>query len=1192
MVWIAHYGCFIHPREKGDSLESECPRCKEPFGLPLFKPPTAINGKPVIEPVSRGFYSAVFVTERATTGRKYAVKVTPRTTYRPPSEGGWGKNFEDQIAFHTELSDLTMVARLEDFGSEVLRFGSIDIDCYWTEMEFVDGPTLGDKLKGPPPEPREIAQIAWDLLDFLDALQRRGKYHNDLHGENIKVVRLPAQQVRREVIDPQVAVKVLDLGSGDTEPRSDSSNVGDVHWVARHILDLLDSYERNSGHVAPKDLRLCAQLRKVAEVYCADDKTRAPRASDMKALVLSAYQFGIRPLSQRLVQLGSFAEHYNAQTLPAWYTPTLLYDPESWSQRLTGPGSVLLVGMRGCGKTILLRSLEWPARVAAGDETKDQRERRLDEEPFLGIFVSCTSLLRGPHSKTVELIFHRLFLAFAREIVRDLHLCELDRLGETRYLALEPFVDFVSKIVPWVQPPDLRDLVLIERRLSEAIQEFPSTTEEVGSPRDAFEELVAVARELNSLWAEKRLLFLLDDVSTRYLPLPDVERLLSQFCLHSADFGFKISTETQTLQLTTPGGDLAREGRDYEIFDLGEEVYARLKGSQGPLFIKEILDRRSAVTVNAPDISPAELLGSRSLADIARAIRQRKPVLYNGIQALAAICIGDVSDILQVYALMLDRAGTPKKTMPAKLQHDAITDFAEQKLLALAGLDPWLFAHAIAFGLASHRELMRERPRLRQYTEIFVKIDTRYSAEVFPKLIKLVDAGVFVFTGGTTRTKSKDPALQFKLAFRKLLGLTNRMPLSSRDRFELTGAQVREWVDKPAAEKVQRGTLASPPSEVDETPVNGGSSKLIPSASQRPLWSAARTKTTASKMALPPAHSALDVITSVDSPLARSGVSLTDKTIVAAIGFEDRSVGTWKAILKHSIPERTVLLTYEDSGRKEEILTLLQAAGVPYDLVPAMRPYGSEVIDRIFDSADPRRLVLDITSMTKSLTYSGVVRCLTKLDEAWVIHTLARKYYPPEGQLLRVLELFDSGKFPAAFERLNLITAGEIEPFECGSIGPLHIDSSQPTVMATFVSLKNRRVEEILNQNPVNAVAAIAPVHTEGADAPRSAVAGRVATYLARLYDGTVHQVGSLDHGGAFELLKRLYHEFALEDGWNFEVSLTGNKLHAVGAAMFAAIAQPAAVYWSAPAGFDPNKFTKGTGDTGLLHLERVPVKS
>ena len=72
----------------------------------------------------------------------------------------------------------------------------------------------------------------------------------------------------------------------------------------------------------------------------------------------------------------------------------------------------------------------------------------------------------------------------------------------------------------------------------------------------------------------------------------------------------------------------------------------------------------------------------------------------------------------------------------------------------------------------------------------------------------IIDAGVFVFAGGSTvpRTKTRDsnPTQQFKLTYRKIYGLVNFIGLAERDRFELSGADLEEWLSEPSKEILLR----------------------------------------------------------------------------------------------------------------------------------------------------------------------------------------------------------------------------------------------------------------------------------------------------------------------------------------------------------------------------------------------------
>jgi len=109
----------------------------------------------------------------------------------------------------------------------------------------------------------------------------------------------------------------------------------------------------------------------------------------MKEMVREAYYYAQRPFDVPVL-LPSISTHYNVRTLPPSFAPELLYDPSGrWAGRLQGPGPQLLFGMRGCGKTILLRSLEWPARLrprktsGSALETPQDVAQRVTDERFL-----------------------------------------------------------------------------------------------------------------------------------------------------------------------------------------------------------------------------------------------------------------------------------------------------------------------------------------------------------------------------------------------------------------------------------------------------------------------------------------------------------------------------------------------------------------------------------------------------------------------------------------------------------------------------------------------------------------------------------------------------------------------------------------------------------------------------------------
>lgn len=1199
------FSCFLHPQQRGESLEECCQICGEPFGFPLQKKPNSINGKPVIESLSRGFYGAVFVTQHKRTQRLYAVKIIPQATYASLDQGGYDKNFEEEARLHQELSSINIVASIQDWGEEVIHFGDHEIPSFWMEMEYVKGPTLAEKIQESPDDPREVAQIAWDLLDLVDAFQQRGKFHNDLHGRNIKVVSLKESEARRQAIHPGVTIKVLDIGSAADKSKSGSTRLGDVHWVARHILDLIDAYERFHQVIKPSTLRLCSQIRRVAEYYYGVDSVRRPTARDMKSAIHSAFSYAERPWNQPL-RLGSVAEHYNAQTLPSWFAPVLFYDPEGkWARRLMGPGPQLVAGMRGCGKTMLLRSLEWVARthICEGEDNNKFIER-LKRDTFLGLFVSCASLLRSPRSASVDLPFHRLFLAFSREVIRNVHVCELKGIGVIDYNAIKPFSEMISRSVPWFVPPaETVDLVALERALSEAIQNPPISSEAIPeiTPIIVFNDLVLSTRRLVDLWDGKILLFLLDDVSSRYLPSENVDEFLSQLCLQSPEFGFKISTEIQNIELKTPGGKSARSGRDYDIFYLGAEVFANVSGPSGIKFIEEVLHRRSIITDGLPDLRPSKVLGRQKLIDIAKAIQNQPNThpVYWGIDALSGVCVGDIGDILNIYDRILSRAGNDTYPVRPKIQHEAITDFAEQKLAALAGQKEWLYLHAVAFADASHRELKKSAsPRIRQYNEIFVKIDPGDAPDLFSKLMELIEHGVFVFTGGTPRTKTPHaaPKLQFKLAYHKVLGLTNRIPLSMRDRFELSSQRLDAWLNEPSGNKLMVSSKSQkagqnvdvPIHEVNEVQLDDEDSPEPHATVQQSFsFKEILKKRMPQEKKDPEPRVLYEIETRASGEISSVQMDWTNKHVIGAFGFEPRSVGSWHNLLQIGKPVTATMLEYDNPGYAADIINVLSKISIPYIRVKTKTVMADDEATALINDCGNHGIVIDTTSLTKALIYTLIVKALILRNEVWVLHTCASEYHPSDADLVSVVHLMQSRKFPEVFRAIDDIVVGERGPYECVPVGPQYRDPSQPSLMVAFTSLKYDRVARLLEETQVEEIVAIAPIHTSGERTSRSTIGKFLAEYFVQRYGGSVYEVGSLDHDGAYRILRELHCRYALEGNYNFEIALTGPKMHTVGAAMMGATALPASVYVSSPTRYNPEKFTKGTAATRVIHLQR-----
>jgi hypothetical protein len=172
---------------------------------------------------------------------------------------------------------------------------------------------------------------------------------------------------------------------------------------------------------------------------------------------------------------------------------------------------------------------------------------------------------------------------------------------------------------------------------------------------------------------------------------------------------------------------------------------------------------------------------------------------------------------------------------------------------------------------------------------------------------------------------------------------------------------------------------------------------------------------------------------------------------------------------------------------------------------------------------------------------------------------------------------------------LNTLVAGETAPYRCVSVGEQHRDANQPSFLVVFVPLKHNRLAQILDEVPAEAIAAITPAYKTATQRTQCIIEESLAEFFVQRFGGSSYALDVNDHQRTYKLISRLHREYALEAGYNFEIALTGTKMQAVAAAMFAATAVPSSVYYSWPKMFVPAKFPRGTGATRMIHLKRTP---
>jgi len=1212
--------CFLHPAYSKDdrSLSDQCPECNRAYGFPLESVPEHIKDYDIVEPLDRGFYSAAYVAQSGPFARKRVLKVVPVAVYEY-----FGKDFEAECKEHARAAEGSQhIVHIHDMLLNVdVTFGDTTIQCHVAELDYVDGLTLHRFLSKTGTVSAVLAaQLAIDMFSLLGELQSRDIHHNDLHSGNLVVERLGEHRLRAEAEDPSVRLVAIDLNSVADHSTSDlkKQRYGDVHWVVSHLRELVDRLMRNPSETDDIDYRLAGLLEERAQLLSPGATSqRTPSCDECIQDIRSAVRAQRSPWLEQ-PRLRRFRDAYNAQTLQPWFVPYLLVDPdEQWLSAISTQGPQVIVGMRGCGKTMLLRALQFHARATIPDSAAPEKDilARLRQDGYVGLYASCTKLLDVPGSPGAAKNPHaRLYVAYAIEAIRALrHLREIDasqvRPGSHREIG-QAVADYVGCAADAATATSEYQVERILVRALISLGRGDVTSDLDGHPAVAFPHLAEAIIGTAETWDHSQVLFLLDDVTTRFIDKPSIQSLFSSLLFSTPTAAFKLTTEAQTLELIlkSPGQiEYARRGRDYEVFDLGAEVNAMTKASKGTRFIERVLSQRSRYfqSRHLPQAAPSTVLGNATLESLAAKIarspstsRVRKRV-YHGITALAHVCVGDIGDVISIYDGILRRAAAGGYPVSEEVQTDCFQDFCSRRLYDLNRRSSDLKDYALGFAEASSELLKQsyseyqrkratgQRGRLRQYAKVYVRVTTGDTEGQFERLRKLIDAGVFVLDGGTHRSKTRDsdPIQQFKLTYRKLYGLSSFIGLSERDRYELSGKDLEEWLSDPSQckEILLRNLGATEAGdeivEEDEACVAAEGNEDLPTepARTRLLWEELEPDTSA----IARAHVEDDLLAGVASRgfherkpcwSILDPASLEERDIdvlVVGLGFEARTAVSATRIVRRVRPHRSVCVRYKEEGRSEQIKETVGKQGIQeVDYTDVLRN-GFEL---------PKGLTLvDVTGLAKPAIWHAITGALQSHRRVIVCHTEARSYYPLDADLAPVLDAEVGKEYITLLDKLGQLLTGEQGPYELNALMMSHADDTRRRFLFAFASPKHERLLAMLDRRDFDKIQVV----TQRSDTPRGKLAQLAADFVVKNVPGAeALRLDSNDLGGILDAITSSYHKWYVDAGLNFECGLTGSKLQAVGCAAAAAAFKFSQAWYVQPQRFDPNRFTKGVGAT------------
>lgn len=1221
------YGCFAHPSAgfERNRLDDICPECGRAYRFPLTERPATIRDFTIQKPLRRGFYGVIYLATRGPFQRPNVLKIIPTEVYAFHK-----KDFEAECRLHYEVATGTEhVVAIGDYFEEEVAFGDLALRCHVAVLDYVDGVEMDDFLAaGDGVGARTLAQLAIDIFRLLQALEQKGAYHNDLHHRNLIVEQLPATRNRPEAIDETIRLVAVDLGSLADHSRSGPPRqaLGDLRAAAAFLVEFAVPLLSNPDQTPDSDYRLASTLVELAALIAGESANiRTPDYEDFILQIRQAYVEASSPWRPP-AGLTRLNDAYNAQTLHPCFVPRLLVDPGGeWLAAVSTGGPQVITGVRGCGKTMLLRALQFHARLsghleknAAGHAIADL----LRQDGFVGLYLSARRLLDalGSQSGRLHEPYARLLVGYGREGVRAArHLAEVDpALVRPRWW--ESIGRSVAEVIAGAETAGIPSAVspdVLERRLQAvlfSLDRGEPTHRLVANPAIAFPALAEAVREASPAWDGSKILFLLDDVSTRHLEETSIAELLGSLLFSDDHCAFKLTTEGQTLELALKSPGLierARADRDYEPFDLAARVNEKLKHPrEGKRFLAKILKLRADEFTRHPRAEPEALLGDTSLEDIARHIvatgrnAGERKTTYWGLSALTAVCVGDIGDVLNIYDSMLRKAGAGSVgQIPPAIQNEAFQEYGSRRLYHLNRRKGELKDYAMSFAKAAHDLLQRsarprdgtqpKRDRLRQYAQLYVRITTGDEQAQFDRLRELIDAGVFVLESGADsprkKTRDADPISQFILTYRKLFGLTQYIGLAFSDRFELSGDDLQAWLFNPAdGKQILMGNLggrltaaeAAPavemaptrpaqPAQLDllvETVGTVGANRVDEPMEQprQPTWATLEWR-------LPGARE----ITGADT-VAAGGV----QTAILGLGFEDRcraSASELFSALGASL-NNALLVRYREKGYSDEIEAIARRHATNVQVVGY-----DELKDGAFDIPEGP-VVVDVTGLAKPVLFHSVRDPLLRDRRVMVVHTQAAVHYPLDADVASVFSGDEPGDVFDLLERAGRIWSGEMTPYSFVPLLTSDLDDSRPCLLCAAASAKHERLLSLMEERTYDAVDILAPE----SDSHRARLARLAADVATRGIEASrISKVDSNDLAGIISFLAEQFRAYYLDGGFGIEFGLTGSKMHAVACAAASTAFKLAQVWYVAPAGFDPERFTQGVGATRWFLIER-----
>jgi hypothetical protein len=1124
-----------------------------------------------------------------------------------------------EIARFAGVRDDRFLVFPKEIGEWTLTLGEETFRFIWFKSRRVNGQTLKGYLKsGVPFNARtEVEKFIEHATVALEELSRIGYAHGDAHDGNLM----------REVIGetgtlPEVRYVVIDFSESHRVEETQGGLQKDMECFGRHLQAFADSISRRRT-LSRDDEKILSAIEHIPGLLrgITADGIGIRKPSD----VLERFRDNLRSAEEAPRKLRTPFDALSAEDIK---NDALLIDlcftNSWWAAELEKPGNVLLVGPRGCGKTMLFRRLRLRTKISA------EKSDEISTDQFVGFYLPCESLFFNRISDLTDSLVEKnrnaliIFfnMAVMHEVATTLAYLPNEVGGPVSGYATEQLRRLVKEetgaIWKELNLPgagvSLFELAECAERVMRHIRESIASGNKIQAlgSTEFVTRLVSTVKQHIPQLSARLFIFFLDDYTEERVPLTLQKMLHPIVCQRSGEMCFKISAHMFGSMYSFPQPLALDEGRNINIINLGSEYLNPKKKKTEKKALIQIMNKRLEECEGYRGtiqkwLGESSYPGNKSLNRALHDKGTRAQTKYHGIKCLVDLCTGDISEMIRMVGEIFRRAGvaseTEVQTIDPSIQDRAIRNISRDFLSRIRNIRPDgqdLFDVVDSFGKLS-QQVLYERPLVGQgqdsagqprkdpYDLLTIYVDDLTKALPFARKVweRLQRASIFV---DIRLAPSQRTVIADRVTLRRIYCPAFATTLTSSEHLQLSKDQFERFIQEPAEfskdwfrrnVKEIRGKTLWDPDETEDTTIQ-------PDEPESPITLPDDNDQRDFSKDAPPKYKA--IIEGLPTPQKlRDVVKLNSSydLFIGALGFEERTTKAIEGLVKNKTRvNRALLLEFDlfhqatESRREqyEQLISSLTGGAVYRPINAPVASLDPTLPERLRDAllaaskGEYVKILFDCTSCPSRIL-SKCLRVLLDFPcDLTVLYSEARKYYPTK-------EEWDSGIIKPGVTRIEGPFSGVRFVEKPADLQADDISES-PVLLVLFHTFNTERTSGVLAEiDPAQRIWVIGEPHDLATNSYRIDMAKAFAA--PTIYPGDKWAlVTTFDYRGSMEALAGIYKK--KHANYRIAIMPHGSKMQTLGANLFA-VAHQVSMVFAMPKDYNPARYSDGCRQTWAI---------